>query len=190
MPRFGPYRASRTPSCNLFPRYSAGSSRRSRLAERDLFLESLRRLASISENRMAQDANLYLTSKQLRELASFDFEIGNHTYTHSYCRSFSQQDFDTEVDRNKTELESASGTKVRSFSLPYGSSEDLTPELAEHLERTGYKAAFFSESVANPRRADLFHLDRISTCARERRCFVFRDRSPASPTRSTEPDFP
>ena len=135
------------------------------LAERDLFLDSLRRLASISENRMAQDASLYLTSKQLRELASFNFEIGNHTYTHSYCRSFSQPDFDAEVDRNKAELESASGTKVRSFSLPYGSSKDLTPELAEHLERTGHKAAFFSESVANPWRADLFHLDRISTCA-------------------------
>lgn len=135
------------------------------LAERDLFLESLRRLASISENSMAQDANLYLTSKQLRELASFDFEIGNHTYTHSFCRSFSQQDFDAEVHRNKTELESASGAKVRSFSLPYGSSKDLTPELAKHLERTGHQAAFFSESVANPWRADLFHLDRISTCA-------------------------
>ena len=135
------------------------------LAERDLFLESLRRLASISENPMAQDANLYLTSKQLRELASFDFEIGNHTYTHSYCRLFSQQDFGAEVDRNKAELESASGTKVRSFSLPYGSSEDLTPKLAEHLERTGHKAAFFSESVANPWRADPFHLDRVGTWA-------------------------
>lgn len=135
------------------------------LAERDLFLEALRQRAGVNENRMAKDASLYLTSKQLRDLASFDFEIGNHTYTHSYCRLFSQQDFSSEVDRNKAELESASGTKVRSFSQPYGSSKDLTPELAEHLERTGHQAAFFSESVANPKRADLFHLDRVSTCA-------------------------
>jgi hypothetical protein len=62
-------------------------------------------------------------------------------------------------------LEALSGTKVRSFSQPYGSSRDLTPDLAEHLERTGHKAFFLSESVANPRGADPFHLDRVSTRA-------------------------
>jgi len=135
------------------------------LAERDLFLDALRQLSSVTESRMAKEVGLYLTTKQLRDLASFDFEIGNHTYTHSYCRLFSQQDFSSEVDRNKAELEALSGTKVRSFSQPYGSSKDLTPELAEHLERTGHQAAFFSESVANPQSADLFHLDRVSTRA-------------------------
>jgi len=49
--------------------------------------------------------------------------------------------------------------------LPYGSSKDLTPELAEHLHRSGHQAVFLSESVANPRRPDLSHVDRISTCA-------------------------
>jgi hypothetical protein len=49
--------------------------------------------------------------------------------------------------------------------LPYGSSKDLTPELAEHLEHSGHEALFLSESVANPRRPDLAHLDRISICA-------------------------
>ena len=114
---------------------------------------------------LAREASLYMTSKQLRNLASFDFEIGNHTYTHTSCRSFSKQDFVSEVDRNKAELEALSGTRVRSFSQPYGSSKDLTPELVEHLERSGHGAVFLSESVANPRRPDLFHLDRVSTCA-------------------------
>jgi peptidoglycan/xylan/chitin deacetylase (PgdA/CDA1 family) len=135
------------------------------LAEKEIFLDALRQLAGISESRMAKDANLYLTSKQLCDLASFDFEIGNHTYTHTHCRSFSQQDLVSEVDRNKAELEALSGTKIRSFSQPYGSSKDLTHELAEHLERSGHQAVFLSESVANPRRPDLFHLDRISICA-------------------------
>ena len=104
------------------------------LAEREVFLDALRQFAGIDESRIAKEANLYLTGKQLRDLASFDFEIGNHTYTHTHCRSFSRQDFDSEVDRNKAELEAVSGTKVRSFSQPYGSSKDLTPELEEHLE--------------------------------------------------------
>jgi peptidoglycan/xylan/chitin deacetylase (PgdA/CDA1 family) len=135
------------------------------LADREAFLEALRNLSGINESRMAKDASLYLTSKQLCDLTHFDFEIGNHTYTHTHCRSFSQQDLVSEVERNKAELEALSGTKIRSFSQPYGSSKDLTPELAEHLKRSGHQAVFLSESVANPRRPDLFHLDRISTCA-------------------------
>lgn len=143
------------------------------LAEREVFLDALRQLAGISESRMAKEAGLYLTSKQLCDLASFDFEIGNHTYTHVHCRSLSREDFSPQVDRNKAELEALSGTKVRSFSQPYGSSTDLTRDLAEHLECSGHQAVFLSESVANHRGADLFHLDRVSTRAESDHTFFF-----------------
>jgi peptidoglycan/xylan/chitin deacetylase (PgdA/CDA1 family) len=143
------------------------------LAEREVFLDALRQLAGINENRMAKEAGLYLTSKQLCGLASFDFEIGNHTYTHVHCRSLSREEFGPQVDRNKTDLEAVSGTKVRSFSLPYGSSTDLTRDLAEHLQRSGHKAVFLSESVANPRGAGPFHLDRVSTRTESDDTFFF-----------------
>jgi peptidoglycan/xylan/chitin deacetylase (PgdA/CDA1 family) len=132
------------------------------LAERDEFLEAVRSLAGISEQRLAEETALYLTTEQLRALGSFDFEIGNHTYSHVHCRSMLPKEFGEEIDRNKAELETLSGTKVRSFSQPYGSSKDLTPELASHLELSGHKAVFLSESVANPRGADLFHLNRVN----------------------------
>ena len=135
------------------------------LKEREIFLDALRQLAGINEHRIANEACLYMTSKQLCDLVSFDFEIGNHTYTHTHFRSLSQQDFASEIDRNKAELESLLGTKIRSFSQPYGSSKDLTRELEKHLERSGHQAVFLSESVANPQRIDLFHLNRTSTCA-------------------------
>jgi peptidoglycan/xylan/chitin deacetylase (PgdA/CDA1 family) len=143
------------------------------LAEREVFLDSLRQSAGIGERCMAEKAGMYLTTKQLCDLASFDFEIGNHTYTHVHGRSLSRDDFGPEVDRNKAELEALSGTKVRSFSQPYGSSKDLTCDLAEHLERSGHKAVFLSESVANPRGADPFHLDRVSTRAESDDTFFF-----------------
>lgn len=132
------------------------------LTEREAFLEELRRAGGINERRLAQEAGLYLTAKQLRTLVSFDFEIGNHTYSHVHCRSLSGEDFAREVDRNQVELETLSGRKVRSFSQPYGSSIDLTLELVDHLRRSGHEVAFLSESVANPRDADCFHLDRIN----------------------------
>jgi peptidoglycan/xylan/chitin deacetylase (PgdA/CDA1 family) len=133
------------------------------LAERDAFLESLRHSGGVSETRLAKEAGMYLTTEQFRSLASFNFEIGNHTYTHVHCRSLSQTDLFREIDRNKDELEVLSGRKVRSFSQPYGSSKDLTRELACHLRQSGHVAAFLSESAINPRSADPFHLDRINS---------------------------
>jgi len=132
------------------------------LAEREEFLEAVRSLAGISERSLAEESALYLTTDQLCALASFDFEIGNHTYSHVHCRAMLPEEFGQEIDRNKAELETLSGTKVRSFSQPYGSSKDLTPELAGHLKRSGHKAVFLSESVANRRGADLFHLNRVN----------------------------
>jgi peptidoglycan/xylan/chitin deacetylase (PgdA/CDA1 family) len=142
---------------HLFPAVS--------LVERDVFLDTLRQLAGINDSGMAEEAHLYLTSKQLRALADFDFEIGNHTYTHVHCRSLAPEEISGQVDRNKEELEDISGTRVRSFSQPYGSSTDLTPDLAKHLEHTGHKAVFLSESVANRQGADPSRMDRISTRA-------------------------
>jgi peptidoglycan/xylan/chitin deacetylase (PgdA/CDA1 family) len=143
------------------------------LAERETFLAVLRELAGIDERRTAYEAGLYLTAEQLRRLKSFGFEIGNHTYTHTYFRSLSRQDFAAEIDRNKEELESLSGTKVRSFSQPYGSSKDLSSELRGHLKNSGHHAIFLSESAANPRRPDLFRLDRINSCARNDKTLFF-----------------
>jgi len=133
------------------------------LVEREAFLEALRSSGGINERCLAKEAGLYLTGEQLRGLASVDFEIGNHTYSHVHCRSLRREDFGQEIDRNKAELEAASGTKVRSFSQPYGSSKDLTPELIRHLKQSGYEAVFLSESVANPPSADPFHLDRVNS---------------------------
>lgn len=135
------------------------------LSEREVFLDALRQLAGISDSCMAKEASLYLTSKQLRDLATFEFEIGNHTYSHVHCRSLSREEIGSEVDGNKEELEAISGAKVQSFSQPYGSATDLTRDLTEHLHCSGHKAVFLSESVANTRGADSFHLDRISTRA-------------------------
>jgi peptidoglycan/xylan/chitin deacetylase (PgdA/CDA1 family) len=129
---------------------------------RDVFRGALLQLAGVSEGDLAERAGLYLSSRQLRELATFNFEIGNHTYSHANCRSLSAGEFAGEIDRNKAVLEEVSGRKVRSFSVPYGSSADLTSDLVAHLHRSGYEAVFLAESRANPLRPDRFRLNRVS----------------------------
>jgi peptidoglycan/xylan/chitin deacetylase (PgdA/CDA1 family) len=133
------------------------------LDERAAFLRALTEIAGIDERTLAAKAGMYLTSKQIRDLARFNFEVGNHTFNHVHCRTLTADGMIHEIDRNKQGLEAITGMPVRSFSVPYGSAKDLTADVVEHLRQTGHEAAFLSESVANSRRADYFHLDRVST---------------------------
>jgi peptidoglycan/xylan/chitin deacetylase (PgdA/CDA1 family) len=142
----------------VFSRFLPGTS----LPGREAFRRALIELARIRESDLAAEAGLYLSSQQLRDLASFKFEIGNHTYTHANCRSLSTTDFAGEIDRNKAMLEATSGTKVRSFSVPYGSSADLTSDLVAHLHRSGYEAVFLAEGRANSSGTHRSRLDRVS----------------------------
>ena len=142
----------------VFSRFLPGTS----LRGRDAFRRALLELARINESDLAAEAGLYLSSQQLRDLANFKFEIGNHTYTHANCRCLSVADFAGEVDRNKEVLEATSATKVRSFSVPYGSSADLTPNLAAHLQLSGYSAVFLAEGRANSSATPHSRLDRVS----------------------------
>ena len=143
------------------------------LPERRVFLDALTRLGGINERQLAEEAGLYLTRKQVGELAASGFEIGNHTYTHVHGRSLTAADFGQEIGRNKAELEALSRKKVRSFSLPYGSSADLTVDLVRNLQLSGHAAAFLSESVANPGGTDQFCFDRVSIHANKNEAFFF-----------------
>jgi peptidoglycan/xylan/chitin deacetylase (PgdA/CDA1 family) len=132
------------------------------LRDRQVFREELLRLAAITDCDLAADAQLYMTSQQLSDLAAFEFEIANHTYSHVHCRCLSRDELGPEIDRNKTLLEAISGRTVRSFSLPYGSSADLTTEVGAHLEGSGHQAVFLVESVANRQRGDRTDYYRVS----------------------------
>ncbi len=143
------------------------------LSERQVFLDALAHLGGFNGRQLAEEAGLYLTRKQVSELAASDFEIGNHTYTHVRCRALTAADFGQEIDRNKAELEALSGKKVRSFSLPYGSSADLSSDLLRNLRLSGHEAVFLSESVANPRRTDRVCFDRVSVRANKDDAFFF-----------------
>ncbi|HZQ24486.1 MAG TPA: polysaccharide deacetylase family protein [Terriglobales bacterium] len=132
------------------------------LRERKAFHERLLRSLHIGASELAKEAHLYVTSKQLRELAAFGVEIGDHTYSHVNCRVLMGDEFDEEIDRNRVKLEALSGRRVRSFSIPYGSSADLSGDLLRHLQRRGYEAVFLAEGRTNSSTTDNCRLNRIS----------------------------
>jgi len=135
------------------------------LSTRMLFRNRLVELAGVRESELAAEAGLYLSSRQVRDLADFNFEIGNHTYNHVHCRSLLASEFAAEIDRNGSVLEAISGGKVRSFSVPYGSSSDLTSGVLAHLQQSGYEAAFLAEGRANFPDTGQSRLNRVSVKA-------------------------
>jgi len=132
------------------------------LPAQEAFRKALVDQLKTSESELAEMAQLYLTRGQLGDLATFDFEIGNHTYSHVRCRQLAGKSLRLEIDRNKTELEGVSGQVVSSFSIPYGSRKDLSDELVLHLQGAGYTAAFLAEGMPNQPLTSHFDLDRIS----------------------------
>ncbi len=136
------------------------------LTAREAYRNALIELLGIRDHELSSQAQMYLTSAQLRELVTFGFDIGNHTYTHVHCRTLGRKEFESEIGRNKMDLEALTGREVRSFSVPYGSSEDLSPELIMHLQHSGHEAAFLVESLSNQSRTDRFRLNRVSIRAK------------------------
>ena len=129
------------------------------------FRAALSSAAGIDTAEMARQAQMNVSLDQLRALPARGFEIGNHTYSHVFCRSLRGADFEREILLNKTELENMTGTPVRSFSVPYGNAEDLTGELLGQLRRSGHEATFLVESCANTPDTDLHKLHRVSVHA-------------------------
>jgi peptidoglycan/xylan/chitin deacetylase (PgdA/CDA1 family) len=130
------------------------------------FRAALASAAGIDTSELARRARLNVNLDQLRSLVSSGFEIGNHTYSHVFCRSLRADDFDREIVMNKTQLETMTGRPVRSFSVPYGNAEDLTDELLVQLRSSGHEATFLVESSTNTRETDIHRLNRVSVHAR------------------------
>jgi hypothetical protein len=70
-----------------------------------------------------------------------------------------------EIRANNSVLEKISGSAIRSFSVPYGSSADLTTDVMTHLGGSGNRAVFLVESLANQRSDDSFGFYRVSVNA-------------------------
>jgi peptidoglycan/xylan/chitin deacetylase (PgdA/CDA1 family) len=132
------------------------------LSAKERFRSGVMALLGAGMPELLAEAQLYLTTAQLRKLAASNFEIGNHTYSHVHGRSMTKEDFETEIDKNKAMLEALTNHTVRAFSVPYGCSEDLTVDLIAHLEHTGHKAAFLAESLPNRPQTNPFSLSRVS----------------------------
>lgn len=81
----------------------------------------------------------YLTKEQVKDLSDRGHVIASHTYDHHNVRQFAGDDWDNQMVKPKTKLESIIGKPVDYFAYPFG---EWKPEAIPELQKRGYKAAF------------------------------------------------
>jgi len=116
----------------------------------------------IDSEALASSSDLYLHASDLGKIAESNVEIGNHTLSHSFCRSLTEAELESEISENKKNLEGMVDCRVRAFSLPYGSFSDLTAPLKSALEDADTECIFLVEGLINESPPDFQCLFRIS----------------------------
>jgi peptidoglycan/xylan/chitin deacetylase (PgdA/CDA1 family) len=92
---------------------------------------------------------LYISQDQISRLAALGIEVGSHSLSHVFCRNLEPPDDEQEILEAQRSLESWTGRKVRSFSIPYGYPIDLTEHSRRVLLASGHAAIFTATSRRN-----------------------------------------
>ncbi len=80
----------------------------------------------------------FMTSAQIRELASAGMTIGSHSLTHPQLTRMEPQAMENEVTLSRAKLQQMLGTAPDIFAYPYGAYDDQT---IAAVRRAGYRAA-------------------------------------------------
>jgi peptidoglycan/xylan/chitin deacetylase (PgdA/CDA1 family) len=103
----------------------------------------------------------WMTWDEVRALHHRGFEIGGHTRSHVDLGAVSAEAAFDEVMGARLELERQLGTRVESFSYPYGGRPHLTEENRAVVKRAGFRCCCSSFGGINPAGTDPFFLNRV-----------------------------
>lgn len=98
-----------------------------------------------------------MTWAQLRQMSSAGFEIADHSATHPWLPSMSDEQMHEELGGSKALLERMLGIRVRSFAYPNGTKRDYDLKHVGLLRHLGYENAVLSipASVSRKRRFEI-----------------------------------
>ncbi len=105
---------------------------------------------------------LMMTAEQILALRGTGMEIGGHTVSHPILAQVSDAEGWDEIVRNKEELESVLGEKLRLFAYPNGSpGKDYAARHIDMVKRAGYTAAVSTAWGAATSAVDRYQLPRV-----------------------------
>lgn len=111
---------------------------------------------------IAADAQLYLTTAELVQLARTGVEIGNHTSDHVHCRALTPEDASAQIGDSAQVLRQITAASVSAFAYPYGSRLDATPTAQSHIRAAGHDSAFLVQGRLNRTSTPTHALYRVS----------------------------
>jgi len=101
----------------------------------------------------------YLSTQQLHELNSQDFEIGCHSMTHPYLSDLSDSELEREIGDAKNKIEQALSHSIEHFSCPGGR---YNQRVLVRAKQAGFKSVANSDSHANTASSSVYQLGRIA----------------------------
>ena len=101
----------------------------------------------------------WLSSRQLRELADADFEIGCHSRSHAFLTDLEPSDLRNEIVTAKVELEQILGRPIEHFSCP---GRQVESEGAQAAREAGYRSVATSNIGINYSQVNPYRLARVA----------------------------
>jgi peptidoglycan/xylan/chitin deacetylase (PgdA/CDA1 family) len=113
----------------------------------------------ITEGEILRTSKIFLCTADIKALLSSGIEIGNHSKTHTFFRSLSEAELETEIVESRSVLEDLFGQSVPCLSIPYGNKLDATDSALAAARRSGHKAIFLVHAKSNrfPPAPDIFY---------------------------------
>ena len=102
-----------------------------------------------TEQAARRASSKFLSGGEIKELANYGIEIGNHSMTHSHFRALSTQELDIEIRESRKELQRLSDQSVRCLSVPYGDQLDATQGALAVARESGHQAIFLVHARSN-----------------------------------------
>jgi peptidoglycan/xylan/chitin deacetylase (PgdA/CDA1 family) len=98
--------------------------------------------------------NVFMTWKQLEEMAKNNMAIGAHSHTHKVFSCLSEAELNFELKESKRLIELNLSTNIFCLSYPVGNSTTYNKSMYDAISSSGYKLAFSFNAIINKNLSD------------------------------------
>ena len=125
-------------------------------AQRLEFRDELAAAMGSDARSLGESSKLYLKPEEIRTLADeYQFSFGGHTRSHVHVRALKGKELEEEITQPMEEIARMTGSKVESFSFPFGNMKDGTGLALRHIHEHVQKV-FYVHSRVNKQASDQF----------------------------------
>ena len=118
-------------------------------AERRVLRDEIAARVGSTPTDAARESGIYLKPDDIIRLKARGFDFGTHTHSHVHLRGLEAEEYESEIARPAMLMQELLGQISPTFSFPFGSRHDLTPQTGRYLRSAGMKKVFLVEGLKN-----------------------------------------